>query len=287
MYALIAHGGAGQYDDTKKAREGIKKAVKKGEKTLKKKKGSLKAVEDTIRELEDIKIFNAGNGSALTKEGEIEMDASLVTSNKKIGSVANIKDIKHPITLAKYVLKQTEHVFMGGEGINRLAEKEGFKKRNPYTKKRIEERKEKLRKISVKEKSLDTVGAVAIDQREKLVAGTSTGGISLKMEGRVGDSPLFGAGTYADKETAFSATGHGESIIKTLLTKKASKLTKKYGLKTGLKKSIEELENMVEEKKNPCGMISINNNYEFWHEKNTKHLPVAMVKKDEKIETRI
>ncbi len=290
MYAIIAHGGAGKHPEKEKAKKGMKKAIKRGEKYLKNKKNILKSVEETVKVLEDLPTFNSGKGSVLTRDGEIKMDACIADSKPKIGAVANIEDIRHPISLAHDVLEKTNHVFIGGKEATNWARKLGYQEFNPFTKRRIKERKKKLEKNKLnKNKSSelkDTVGAVAINKEGKLAAATSTGGKSLKKNGRIGDSPLFGAGTYVDKNVASSATGDGESIIKTLLTKKIAYLRKNNYLKESLKQALEEFKNEAP-KNASCGIISVDKDYNISYTKNTRDMPVAYTKKNSKIKVSI
>lgn len=296
MYSIIVHGGAGEHDDPKKAKKGVLKALSKGKETIKKTNNPIKAVEESINILEDLRSFNAGKGSVLTLDGEIKMDACIASSDNKIGAITNVEDIRHPIRFAKKILKNTDHVLVGGKNTEKLIEKLNIEKSNPYTLKRIKERKKRLKDINTDLSDLktalieyndnfsisDTVGAVAINDNQKLCAGTSTGGKPLKLNGRIGDSPIYGAGTYADKNIAASATGDGEGIIKSLLTKKlAIKHNKTKDLSNSIERTIKEHENIVKEKNKLCGIIAIDKKYNISFNKNTDHLPIAYAKNDE------
>lgn len=290
MYSIIVHGGAGEHKDEKKAKKGIYEAAKKGKIALEKNNNALDAVEESIKVLEDNEHFNAGKGSALTLDGEIKMDACIATSEKEIGAVTNIRDIRHPISFARKVLEKTDHVFLGGEEATKLAIELGLEKSNPYTHQRIKQRKNKLeeRESSSCEKLSDTVGAVVIDKSGCLVSGTSTGGKTLKLNGRIGDSPIFGAGTYVDENIAASATGDGEAIIKNLVTKSVSEeFKKRKDLDESVEVSIGKLDDETSDNKGSCGVISVDENYNISFDKNTKHLPVAYTKQGKKIKTSI
>ncbi|PTD93851.1 asparaginase [archaeon SCG-AAA382B04] len=288
MYSIIVHGGAGEHKNTKEAKKGVIRAVKKGENTLKECKNPIKSVEESIKVLEEDINFNAGRGSVLTKKGEIKMDASIANSKKEIGAVANITDIKHPISLAKKIMKNKDHLLLGGKQATKHAIELGLETSNPYTKKRIKEWQEKKEQKNPPYSLSDTVGAVAINNKGKIAAGTSTGGKSLKQDGRIGDSPLFGAGTYVNKDIGASATGTGEGIIKSLLTSKVyEKYNKEKNLRKAIKKSIEEHTKHISKKINSCGVIAIDKKYNISFNKNTTHLPVAYTKEGEEISSNL
>ncbi|BAA29304.1 isoaspartyl peptidase/L-asparaginase family protein [Pyrococcus horikoshii] len=240
MVAIIVHGGAGtikKEERIPKVIEGVKEAVIVGWKELR--KGSaLDAVEEAIKVLEDNPIFNAGTGSVLTIDGKVEMDAAIMRGKTlEAGAVAGIWGVKNPISVARKVMEKTDHVLLVGEGAVKFARLMGFPEYNPITEERIEqwkELKEKLMKGEIKywkklgelikeypEVLRSTVGAVAFDG-EEIVAGTSTGGVFLKMFGRVGDTPIIGAGTYANEVAGASCTGLGEVAIRLALAKTAT-----------------------------------------------------------------
>lgn len=226
---LVIHGGAGnitpdQFPDSVQQRyhEGLIKALEAGFSVLESGGSSLDAVELAIRVLEEDPLFNAGIGSVLTSQGEVEMDASVMRGDSLLaGAVAGIKHFSHPISLARAVMEKTPHVLLMGTGAEEFALKQGFTPIDPtllITPKR-KQQWERSRQTSFhpgKTASYyGTVGAVALDKHGNLAAGTSTGGMMNKMPGRVGDSPIIGAGTYAKNTTCgLSATGHGEFFIK-------------------------------------------------------------------------
>ena len=220
-YALVLHGGAGNmnfqsvpepYQDIFK--HALDSALQLGLDVLKEGGKSIDAVEVVIRCMEDNPLFNAGKGAVFTSEGKNELDASIMTGQDlNAGAVASVTDIKHPITAARAVMEQSEHVMMAGHGASFFAEQVGLEIVDPsyfYTKNRFES----YQKAIAKEKH-GTVGCVALDKEGNLCAGTSTGGMTNKKYGRIGDSPIIGAGTYANNATCgVSATGHGEYFIR-------------------------------------------------------------------------
>lgn len=220
---VLVHGGAGHIRDdwVKCVKFGVKGAAQRGYKVLQKTGSVLDAVEQAVRVLEKDIHFNAGYGSVLTVDGDVEMDAAIMAgANLEGGCVTMARDITHPISLARRVMEKTNYRFLAGDGAMRLARNEGFEilpKGALVTK-----ASQKLLQI-FKTTNTDTlynvtpgtVGAVAIDACGNVAAATSTGGLTGKLSGRIGDSPLLGAGTYADnKSGAVSATGHGESIMR-------------------------------------------------------------------------
>jgi beta-aspartyl-peptidase (threonine type) len=209
-------------------------------------------------------LFNAGKGAVFNNEGNVELDASIMYGkNINSGSVAGIKHIKNPITLARFVMEHSPHVMMFGDGAEKFAEEFGIKKvDNSYfkTEKRIKEFKElniKKALIDNRTEKFGTVGCVALDKYGDLAAGTSTGGIMGKKYGRVGDSPIIGAGTYANNETcAVSATGHGEFFIRNVVAHEISAIMKYRNL--NINKAAElVVNNKLKEQKARGGIIGI------------------------------
>jgi len=241
--ALAIHGGAGTIlrsemttELEKEYRGGLENALRAGWEILSKNGSSLDAVEAAVVELENFPLFNAGRGAVFTHEGKNELDASIMDGkNLKAGAVAFVKNVKNPIKLARLVMEKTEHILLGGEGANEfaremnveLAPDEYFFTEHRYLQlqKAIElgrvqldhssEEEEKNPKSKIQNpKSLGTVGAVACDFSGNLAAATSTGGMTNKKFGRIGDTPIVGAGTYAENATcAVSCTGHGEFFM--------------------------------------------------------------------------
>jgi beta-aspartyl-peptidase (threonine type) len=229
---LVIHGGAGIAKDfppelEKQYRDDLEQALRAGYAAMHKDGGtSLDAVEAAIHVLEDSPRFNAGKGAVFTREGRNELDASIMDGKTKhAGAVAGITRTKNPISAARAVMEKSEHVLMIGDGADRFARSVGLTEVDPlyfWTEKRWQDLQEARKRAERKKaergdeaKHFGTVGAVAVDRAGNLAAGTSTGGMTYKRAGRVGDSPIIGAGTYADNETcAVSCTGHGEMFIR-------------------------------------------------------------------------
>ncbi len=223
-WALAIHGGAGTIPKTLPEGEkqqylaSLTKALGIGRDILSKGGTSLDAVEAVVRFLEDDPLFNAGKGAVYTHEGTHELDAAIMDgSTLSCGSVAALKTVKNPIALARLVMTKSPHVFLVGDGAEAFATAMKVERvDNKYfdTPKRYEQLQEEL-KLERDHKDRDTVGAVALDQHGNLAAATSTGGLTNKRFGRLGDVPVIGAGTYANNRTcAISATGIGEEFIK-------------------------------------------------------------------------
>ena len=233
-FVLVAHGGAGDYGKMKPAeiesrRAVMAKAVQAGYAILAKGGTSLDAVEATVRVMEDSGSFDAGRGAYYTREGVPEMDAAIMDGRTlNAGSVASLKHIANPIHLARLVMEKTPHVLLVGEGAEEFAKSQGIELVSPYLffSEREWERYKNAKSAEEKNKLAElptngqhgTVGVVALDQSGNLAAGTSTGGTVMKMPGRVGDSPILGAGTYANNEgCAVSGTGTGEFFMRNVV----------------------------------------------------------------------
>ncbi|MBX7113034.1 MAG: isoaspartyl peptidase/L-asparaginase [Myxococcaceae bacterium] len=226
---ILVHGGAGEVgplDNREQAINGVKIAARVGQRVLNEGGTALDAVVAAVVALENDPIFNAGLGSTLTREGEVEMDAALMNGrNLAAGAVANVKDIQNPILLARLVMERTPHVLLVGEGAHAFAREQQvtFVEPGGLVTPRVRAKWEKALSEDTLGVEGGTVGAVAVDRKGHVAAATSTGGTLLKRSGRVGDSPLIGAGTFADDlGAAVSCTGHGESMMKTVLAKYAS-----------------------------------------------------------------
>jgi len=220
---LFVHGGAGRIpeDKAKLYAEGVRKAAEAGLRVLKSGGSALDAIEEAVAYMEDDPTFNAGRGSALNREGFIEMDAIIMDgATLRMGAVAAVRRVKNPIKLARAIMERTEHNMFAGEWADRLAEVLGLELADPsYF--ITEQRRRKWEEMRVKrvnpakEFTRSTVGAVAVDAEGNVAAATSTGGTSLKMPGRVRDTPLVRSGAYADNLLgAASATGLGETIMR-------------------------------------------------------------------------
>jgi beta-aspartyl-peptidase (threonine type) len=228
-WVLVIHGGAGVINrgdltPEKEAayRAGLSAALEAGSNVLRGGGSSLDAVEATIRVLEDNPLFNAGKGAVFTAEGRNELDAAIMDgSTRAAGAVAGVTRTKNPITLARAVMEHSPHVMLAGDGADAFSKERGLEQVEPsYF--RTEERWKQLEDWRKEHSSaidpthlFGTVGAVALDAQGHLAAGTSTGGLTGKQWGRIGDSPIIGAGTYAaDGVCAVSATGTGEFFIR-------------------------------------------------------------------------
>jgi len=238
---IVVHGGAGAWHTERRPAgiAGVKAAALTGYNILKSSKGTaLDAVEAAVKSMEDNPAFNAGLGSAYTIDKRIEMEASIMDGKTlQAGATGLLKDIKNPISLARITMENTDHIFIVGKGAEKLAQLYRLERRKPETELRLNYWKEayqkllnrrdqtlpKLRQLLETYPNLfetDTVGAVAFDKNGDTAAATSTGGFTLKFPGRIGDSPLIGAGNYADNQAgACSATGIGEVAMRLVLAK--------------------------------------------------------------------
>ena len=240
--ALAIHGGAGTIlrstmtpELEAEFRGGLEAALNAGWEVLDRAGSALDAVEVAVGSLEDFPLFNAGRGAVFNHEGKNEMDAAIMDgSSLKAGAVAFVRNVKNPIKLARLVMEKTEHVLLAGDGAIQFAEEMDVQlKDNAYffTEHRWQQLEDAIAAGKVQldhsqaetrpvgsvprgqEKSLGTVGAVACDTNGNLAAATSTGGMTNKKFGRVGDTPIIGSGTYADETCAVSCTGHGEYFM--------------------------------------------------------------------------
>lgn len=250
-YVLVIHGGAGTIlkqnmtpEKEKKYKEGLQQALDAGNKILANGGSALDAVEAAVRILEDNPLFNAGKGAVFTNEGKNELDAAIMDgSTLKAGAVASVTHIKNPVSTARMVMEKSEHVMLIGEGAEKFAKQNGVQLVDPtyfFTQERWDALQKAKKADSTKIKSdttskkavrqagnhdnkYGTVGAVALDKHGNLAAATSTGGMTNKRFGRVGDAPIIGAGTYADNNTcAISGTGWGEFFIRLVMAKSIS-----------------------------------------------------------------
>jgi len=236
--ALIAHGGAGSWrpGTEEEAVEGMRAAVAEGRRILRSGAGALDAVCATVVLLEDNPIFNAGTGAVLNIDGFCELDASVMESRHQgFGAVSGLQRVKNPVLVARKVMEETDHVMLTGDGALRFARAMGFGDHDPVTVARRKDWQDKRSRVDEAlgkhamrtrrflqqhpEYAGGTVGAAAVDAHGVLAAATSTGGVTLKMVGRVGDSPVPGAGNYASSQVAASATGTGEFVLRTLATR--------------------------------------------------------------------
>jgi len=216
-FTLVIHGGAGNWNlsasQERKYRETLQSVLNRGYENLREGGRGVDVVEVAISMMEDSVLFNAGKGAIKNEDGEFELDASIMDGrNANAGAVAAVKTIKNPVQAARKVMDNTRHVFLVAAGADRFAKKEGVAI--------VEQSYFEKDGVDVKSNhEFGTVGAVVWDRCGDLAAATSTGGYKTKIPGRVGDSPIIGAGNYANNKTcAVSGTGHGEYFMRHLVT---------------------------------------------------------------------
>ncbi|MDB5417331.1 MAG: asparaginase family protein [Phenylobacterium sp.] len=262
-WALVAHGGAGvierdqlRPEQDKAYRQAMGRAAEAGAAALKAGGAALDAIETAIQSLEDDPLFNAGRGAVFTAQGDIELDASIMDgSNLAAGAVAGVRRTRHPISAARAVMEQSPHVFLGGEGADAFARSCGLEQVDPsffFIERRWKALARELQRqglpipprpagppaaldtraaLAHDEGKRGTVGVVALDSDGTVAAGTSTGGVTAKRWGRVGDSPIIGAGTYATNAAgAVSCTGAGEYFIRLSVARTICALVELKGL---------------------------------------------------------
>lgn len=256
-FAIVIHGGAGTIlkknmtpEKEKAYQEKLKEAIRAGYHILKNGGKSIDAVEQTIHVLENSPLFNAGKGAVFTHEETNELDASIMTGNDlNAGSVAGVADVKNPISLARSIMENSEHVMLSGRGASNFAKQQGLELVSPnyfYTDHRfksLQRVKEKLKTELdhngksafydpiIKNSKFGTVGCVALDKEGNITAGTSTGGMTNKRWNRIGDAPIIGSGTYANNNTCgISSTGWGEYFIRAQVAHDISALMDYKGL---------------------------------------------------------
>jgi len=275
---IVVHGGAGTWhpERSQPGLEGVKEAAKVGFEILKNGGAAVDAVMEAVAVMEDEGAFNAGYGSSLNIEKGVEMEASIMDGKTlKAGATGLLKDIKNPVRLARIVMEKTDHVFVVGEGAEKLAKMFNLERRQPLTELRLKyyERQKKLLlegkfelpKLAslVKEHQeffeLETVGAVALDKDGNVAAATSTGGFPLKIPGRIGDSPLIGCGTYADNQSgACSATGVGEIAIRLVLAKTVCNLMESgRTAQEAVEQAIKLVNKRINDVYNSMGLIAV------------------------------
>lgn len=246
-WVLVIHGGAGADPAAMTAaerqgtEEGLQQALQTGIEILSQGGTALDCVERVIRVLEDRPEFNAGKGAVFNAEGKHELDASLMDGRSRAcGAVAGVRTVKNPISLARQVMTQTRHVFLAGDGAEQFAtEQKAERVDNSYFS--TAERRQDW------DHSKGTVGCVALDGQGNLAAGTSTGGLTNKKWGRIGDSPVIGAGTYADNRTcAVSCTGTGEEYIRRAIAHDVS-ARMLYGNRSLQQAGLEALESLPDD----------------------------------------
>ena len=284
--AIVIHGGAGIIlkENISKSKEDsiinkLDEAISKGWKLLNEGKSSELAVIETIKILEDSPLFNAGKGSVFNSDGKVENDASIMRGNDlNAGASSGTSNVKNPITIAADVMNHSDHVFLSGKGAENFAKDRNLEiVENEYfhTKFRYNQLLNKK-----EDNKYGTVGCVAIDLDGNIVAGTSTGGMTNKKWGRIGDSPIIGAGTYANNNTCgISSTGSGEYFIRTVAAYQVSSLLENhdYDLNKAMSKVIHEKIGGIG---GDGGMIGIDKNSNIVMDFNTPGMYRAYVNKD-------
>jgi beta-aspartyl-peptidase (threonine type) len=269
--ALIVHGGAGAdpVEGREEMRAGVRAAVLAGWRVLAQDGRALDAVEAAVRALEDHPRFNAGHGSVLTSAGTIEMDASIMEGDRLgCGAVAAVNRVANPITLARRVMDDGQHVLLVAEGAHAFARAAGLPECDPAS--LITERQ----RARLAAHSRGTVGAVALDRHGTVAAATSTGGMVGKRPGRVGDSALIGCGTYADSTLGgVSCTGSGEAIIRVVLARRTLDFLKEADDPDYAAKVAVDL--LVEEGRGEGGLILVDWRGRVGYAQSTPLMPVA------------
>jgi len=283
-FGIVIHGGAGTIlkknltpELEKEYTKVLNDALEKGYSILEKGGSAVDAVTEAIKIMEDSPLFNAGKGSVFTHDGKNEMDAAIMDGKTLLaGSVAGVRTIKNPVTAAKMVMLKSEHVMMVGEGAELFASQNGCEIVDTtyfFTQKRWDQLQDAIKneKVSLdhsdttsyvfpdefNDKKFGTVGAVALDKNGNLAAATSTGGMTNKKYGRVGDAPIIGSGTYANNKTcAVSCTGHGEYFIRNVVAYDVSSQME-YGKKTLKEASDETVMKKLLSQKGEGGLIAI------------------------------
>ncbi len=253
MPSIIVHGGAGHYNPGEEQENGVTNAARAGWDILAEGGSALDAVEAAIVSMEDDPIFRAGFGSSLTFTGDVETDASLMLGDLSCGAVGALTAATNPIRAARLVMERTDYVLLVGAGADEFARRMGVSSSDLRSPAKLEEHAKLRSKFAegedlkfmprltelAPELELGTVGATAVDSQGLIAAGTSTGGMMMKLPGRVGDSALIGAGTYANACGGVSATGHGEPIIKHSFSKVAADAISHVGVREALRMVVE------------------------------------------------
>jgi beta-aspartyl-peptidase (threonine type) len=268
-WRLMVHGGCGAMrpggldpEQEVAARAGLGAALDAGERILTQGGSALDAVEAAARVLEDDPVFNAGRGSVLNYDGGIDLDAAIMDgATRDAGAVAGIKTVRCPIALARAVMEQSSHVLLSFEGAEEFARKHGFEMvDNSYFE--TAERRAQLDKVLAAGGHFDadvkygTIGAVAVDEAGHVAAATSTGGLTAKRWGRIGDSPLIGSGTYADdRAAAISATGSGDYFIRAVASHQVADRIRLAG--ATLQEAVDETLADIKEMGGTGGLIAV------------------------------
>ena len=275
---IIVHGGAGADPaEARELRQGVRAAALAGWRVLSASGAALDAVESAVRVLEDDEHFNAGRGSVLTRDGTVEMDASIMEGDRlQCGAVGAVARVANPITLARRVLDTRRHVLLVGDGALAFARAVGIPECDPATLVTDHQRKRHAGSAARPATVGGTVGAVALDRSGTVAAATSTGGTAGKLPGRVGDSALIGSGTYADSSIGgVSCTGDGEAIIRVVLARRALHYLKDAEDPDYAAKVAVDL--LVEEGRGQGGLILIDRRGRTGYATSTRLMPVAIM----------
>jgi len=302
-FGIVIHGGAGTIlkenlsDSLEQAyRQKLEEAIRTGHEILANGGTALEAVQKTINVMEDSPLFNSAKGAVFTNDGKNELDASIMDGETlNAGAVAGVTNVRNPINLAYEVMTNSEHVLLSGKGAEQFAKEQAIEIVNPeyfYTEKRFkamerarEREKEKSTKTAfydplIKDEKFGTVGCAALDKHGNLAAGTSTGGMSNKKYNRIGDSPIIGAGTYANNKTcAISSTGWGEFFIRGVVAYDISAMMEYKGV--SLKEATHEvIQNKLPELGGTGGIIAIDHDGNVSMEFNTAGMYRATMNKN-------
>jgi len=278
MPTLIVHGGAGVAPGSEDAaRAACARAVAAGMEILRGGGSALDAVQIAVRVLEDDPELNAGIGAALTRDGTVELDASIMDGpTRRFGGVAAVPNLRQPIDLARAVLDDGEHVLLCGPAAWSFARERGIHPVDPSV--LITEKSREKLAAWRRERGIGTVGACAVDAQGRSAAATSTGGTTGKRPGRVGDTPICGCGTYADDAGAASATGTGEMVIRTVLARfLVDKMRAGASPDDAAAAAIAELATLGGD----GGIICVDRHGRFGHVRNTPAMPVAWATSDD------
>lgn len=281
MVGIVIHGGAGTIhgeDRRKLSAEGTDQAANVGFKILSEGGTAIEAVMRAVEVMENLPQFNAGYGSVVTEEETIEMDAMIVDGfTKNMGGVMGISRIQNPILLCRTIMEESDHLLFAGSGAEKFASSHGIEliDSEELITQRVRDRYQNWLKTKSHDKTdpegrdkYGTVGAVALDKDGKLASATSTGGTLGKQMGRIGDTPIFGAGTYADTDIAVSATGVGEYIIQGMVALRIKEYSSQNTLGEATRKALEEIKTQF----GPLGVICIDRDGQFVMDKTTKDL---------------
>ena len=280
MSTVVVHGGCGNprgdsIDDEAGYHDALRAAVDAADTVLRDRGAAVDAAQAAVELLEDAPQFNAGRGSVLTADGSVEMDAALMSGDGSAGAVALVTTPRHPIALARAVRDSTPHVMLAGQGAERLADDRGLERMAPDW--FVTERRRRAWW-----KARGTVGAVVLDDDGGLAAATSTGGTTGQMPGRIGDSPLIGAGTWADERVAVSATGDGERIVRAAAAHSVAALVELGGLSLS-----DACRRVIDSIGGEAGLIAVDRNGNIALPFNTRVMHRAHRRRDDGAETAV